>query len=708
MVVPFLGPDVMSWYREFKASVGDEPRTWTLFKENIRARFRNSDFEFKLLTKMNELQATGTQQEYTSKFMLLLSQTTMEIPEVVKRWFYQQNLRADTKSYICQNIPTTLQDTIEHAQRFEDACKPARPRQQSSLLNGNGQGRQEGRQQPGRGRGSGNNQSPRTTATSGTSAPTQEVTCFTCGTKGHNCTAENHTTVPQLASATQHTFAYERDDAVLSRQKKSRYGYLEKSISVRGTSVSAFIDSRASFNAITPALAEKLNLKIQKHNQPLQLKLGAGRVSFVPRRTCTLSAQLPGFPSYEFTAFVLEVPESQDVLLGMPWLVEVNPVIDWSTRVITPRSPEGDQGAQSLQFKPCAPQQKARRIACQRFSQIRYHSSGSEDFALLQFYLQHGHEALKTSPAYPVISKYRDRVFRSTLPTVPPTRHEGMDATTEVAHATPVHRKQCPLSPEQKAAIQSWTREMLQAGIIRPSSSPYCAPTFCVRKSSGEWRIVHDFRGLNSKITVPANPIPRKDEVLRAMARGKIFSAMDLLWGFYQVKLSENSTPYTAFATPDGLFEYLVTPMGISSSPSCFNRLVQAIFSDFNSFCETYFDDLFVVTETESMEEHLAALDKVLERCAHENLYIKIEKCVFCQPEIPCLSDFIGRDGVRTDPKKCDSIRNWPLPKTKRDMQAFIGTCVYVMRFCDGFAAHVALLKELTRNMRPQDLITAT
>ncbi|GMF42821.1 unnamed protein product [Phytophthora fragariaefolia] len=61
VVVPFLGPDVMSWYREFKASVGETPRTWALFKEHIRARFLDSDFKYKLLTKMYELQVTGSQ-----------------------------------------------------------------------------------------------------------------------------------------------------------------------------------------------------------------------------------------------------------------------------------------------------------------------------------------------------------------------------------------------------------------------------------------------------------------------------------------------------------------------------------------------------------------------------------------------------------------------------------------------------------------------
>lgn len=111
----------MSWYRKFKNILGDQPRTWFLFKQQIRVRFRESDFEFKLLSKLHDLQVTGSQHEYTSKFMLLLSQSSLELPEMVKRWLYQQNLRPETSSHISQNIPFTLQETIDHAQRFERA-----------------------------------------------------------------------------------------------------------------------------------------------------------------------------------------------------------------------------------------------------------------------------------------------------------------------------------------------------------------------------------------------------------------------------------------------------------------------------------------------------------------------------------------------------------------------------------------------------------
>ncbi|GMF43916.1 unnamed protein product [Phytophthora fragariaefolia] len=86
MVVPFLGTKAMS-----------------------------CDFDYKLLTKLYNLRFSSTQQDYTSTFMLLLSQTTMELTEIVKWWFYQQNLRSDTSCHISQNIPVTLLEAITHA-----------------------------------------------------------------------------------------------------------------------------------------------------------------------------------------------------------------------------------------------------------------------------------------------------------------------------------------------------------------------------------------------------------------------------------------------------------------------------------------------------------------------------------------------------------------------------------------------------------------
>jgi hypothetical protein len=87
----------------------------------------------------------------------------------------------------------------------------------------------------------------------------------------------------------------------------------------------------------------------------------------------------------------------------------------------------------------------------------------------------------------------------------------------------------------------------------------------------------------------------------------------------------------------------------------------------------------------------------VLARCEEQQLYVKLSKCKFCATEMPCLGDFIGRDGVRRDPDKIRAIRDWPIPRTKRDLQSFIGTCGYVLKYFKDFADLTAPLTEATR-----------
>ncbi|TDH67421.1 hypothetical protein CCR75_000421 [Bremia lactucae] len=102
---------------------------------------------------------------------------------------------------------------------------------------------------------------------------------------------------------------------------------------------------------------------------------------------------------------------------------------------------------------------------------------------------------------------------------------------------------------------------MLAAGIIRPSKSPFSSPSF---------RIFHEFQAINARVRMLATPIPRKETIYDAVEKGRWFSALDLLWGFFQVRLRESNIPYTAFSTSDGLFEYLVTPMSPPLQPCGF------------------------------------------------------------------------------------------------------------------------------------------
>ncbi|CAI5722713.1 unnamed protein product [Peronospora destructor] len=138
--------------------------------------------------------------------------------------------------------------------------------------------------------------------------------------------------------------------------------------------------------------------------------------------------------------------------------------------------------------------------------------------------------------------------------------------------------RQWPLPQDQIKAIDDFFEDRRKSGHVRESISPHSSPTFCVKKATGGWRIVHAFNKLNNA-TIPAQtPIPRKDMVLNSMSGSVLFSAIDLADGFYQILMRLSDIPLTAVSTPSGmLWEWLVMPEGLKNAPSTFNRMVSHV-----------------------------------------------------------------------------------------------------------------------------------
>ena len=113
--------------------------------------------------------------------------------------------------------------------------------------------------------------------------------------------------------------------------------------------------------------------------------------------------------------------------------------------------------------------------------------------------------------------------------------------------------KQWPLPREQVLAIDKFFADSLTAGHVRGSTSPQSSPTFCVRKATGRWRIVHAFNKLNAATVPTQTPIPRKDVIIDGKSKSTIYSSMDLMFGFYQILMRERDIPYTAVRTPSGI-----------------------------------------------------------------------------------------------------------------------------------------------------------
>ena len=208
-------------------------------------------------------------------------------------------------------------------------------------------------------------------------------------------------------------------------------------------------------------------------------------------------------------------------------------------------------------------------------------SSSSMDESVLdektriERYTSQSWESLQANPLYKDLIEFKD-VFPESVPCELPkdkgTRHE-IELKPGSKYCV---MKQWPLPREQVLAIDKFFADRLAAGHVRESTSPHSSPTFCVRKATGGWRIVHAFNKLNAA-TVPAQtPIPRKDVIIDGMSKSTIFSSMDLMDGFYQILMRERDIPFTAVSTPSGmLWEWLYMTQRLSNAPAAYNRCVQ-------------------------------------------------------------------------------------------------------------------------------------
>ena len=108
-----------------------------------------------------------------------------------------------------------------------------------------------------------------------------------------------------------------------------------------------------------------------------------------------------------------------------------------------------------------------------------------------------------------------------------------------------------------------------------------------------------------------------------------------------------------------------------------------------------FIDDVMIAIETE--EGYNEIVEKVLRRLEENNLFVKLEKYMWKAREEGFLEVMIGEDGVRMEKEKVQGVIEWPVPKSMKDMQKFLGLANYYRRFVKDFAKIARPLYEMTR-----------
>ena len=246
---------------------------------------------------------------------------------------------------------------------------------------------------------------------------------------------------------------------------------------------------------------------------------------------------------------------------------------------------------------------------------------------------------------------------------------EGLGDTDVVTHriylkknAKPVNcrSRRFPVKSMEKA--QALIDEMLKLAVIEDSHSEWASAPLPVPKKDGSIRLAIDFRQVNEQCQGDAYPMKRIDEIVEKLFGANIFSKIDLVKGYYQVRIHPKDRHITAFRFGKKLYQFRRMPFGLNSAPQTFQRLMNKVLEDL-PFAECYLDD--VVIFSANLEEHLQHLEQVFCALKKANLRFNPSKCEFAVQEIEYLGFKICRNRRSPTTDKVQAILNYPKPSTK-------------------------------------------
>ncbi|KII65807.1 Transposon Tf2-6 polyprotein [Thelohanellus kitauei] len=240
----------------------------------------------------------------------------------------------------------------------------------------------------------------------------------------------------------------------------------------------------------------------------------------------------------------------------------------------------------------------------------------------------------------------------------------------------------------QQSTIDKEIEMMLKSNIIRKSASPWCSPMVLVKKKDGGNRLCIDYRQLNSITRKDTYSLPIMEDLIDRLSGFKYFSLLDLQSGYWQCAVEDSSKEKTAFSPGPGkgLYEFNRIPFGLTNAPSSFQRLMDNLLGHSDNYT-AYLDDIIIFSK--DMKSHIKHIEEVLEKICTAGLKLKENKCKFALTEVNYLGFIVSSEGVKPDPAKIEPILNWKTPTNIKELQEFIGVCVFYQKFLHRFA-HVA------------------
>jgi len=235
---------------------------------------------------------------------------------------------------------------------------------------------------------------------------------------------------------------------------------------------------------------------------------------------------------------------------------------------------------------------------------------------------------------------------------------------------------------------------MLEAKVVRPSTSEWASPVVVVPKKDGSPCFCVDYRRLNAVTKKDSYPIPRMEGDIHSLGDARVFSTLDCNAGCWLILMALDDIDKTAFTCHIGTCKYLKMSFGLTNSPAAFQRALDIILSSMTwKTCLLYLGDVVVFSDTP--ENHVKALDRDPTRLSRAGVTLKSKKCQFFQTSVEYLGHIMSPGEMRVHNKSLEALAKVGHPRTKTQLRSLLGMCTVYRRFVASFARIAARASQL-------------
>lgn len=272
------------------------------------------------------------------------------------------------------------------------------------------------------------------------------------------------------------------------------------------------------------------------------------------------------------------------------------------------------------------------------------------------------------------------------------------------AHIDLLMEKYCSKRPyrctfEDKKEIESQITKLLETKLIEESYSPFAAPVTLAfkRDENRKSRLCIDFRNLNKIVVPQSQPFPLIEDLMVNTRDCKFFSKLDINSAFWSIPLRISDKYKTAFVTQEGHFQWTCLPFGLKTAPAIFQRILCNIIRKhkLTTFTVNYIDDILIFSK--SFTDHIDHLTQLFQAIKKEGFKLKFSKCSFAQDSVKYLGHIIQNNSVKPLKDNLISIKNFPIPKTSKNVRQFLGKINFYHKYVPKIAIKLDPLHRLLK-----------